>query len=182
MKPDTTPTNPGTRTDDSGARIPPDPADYRHIPGWGADIDRADRPAHPMERTPPRLPWVPPGLPPAQPRSVEVLCSNEHQGLTPVFGTTLPPKGLSGWLRRAAFGYSENDLRHWLMLLGADRVDVVEGLVGDLARGHVPNLPAEMGWRAEWRHNRAGAVRKLATLGALAGLAWFAWQHGRRRR
>jgi hypothetical protein len=125
---------------------------------------------------------VPSGLPTQQARNVEVLCSTEHQGLTPVFGSTLPPRGLSGSLRRVAFRYSENDLRHWLMLLGADRVDVVEGLVGDLARGHLPNLPAEMGWRAEWRYNRAGAVRKLATVAAFAGIAWLAWQGARRRR
>lgn len=26
------------------------------IPGWGADLDHANRPAYPMERMPPRLP------------------------------------------------------------------------------------------------------------------------------
>ncbi len=31
-------------------------------------------------------------------------------------------------IRRAAFRYSKNDLRHWLMLMGADRVNVVEGM------------------------------------------------------
>lgn len=36
--------------------------------------------------------------------------------------------------RRAAFRYSENDLRHWLMLMGADRVNVVEGMAGDVRR------------------------------------------------
>ena len=40
----------------------------------------------------------------------------------------------SGVIRRAAFRYSENDLRHWLMLMGADRVNVVEGLGQDLRR------------------------------------------------
>jgi hypothetical protein len=33
--------------------------DTSHIQGWGADLDPANRPAVPMERTPPRLdvPW-----------------------------------------------------------------------------------------------------------------------------
>jgi hypothetical protein len=57
----------------------------------------------------------------------------------PVFGTTCPLRGISGFLRRRAFRCSESDLRDWLMLLFADRVDMVEGLASDLARDHVPN-------------------------------------------
>lgn len=57
-------------------------------------------------------------------QKVEILRSNERPGLTPVFGTSTPPSGLSGMLRRAAFKFSENDLRHWLILLFADRVNV----------------------------------------------------------
>ena len=49
------------------------------------------------------------------------------------------------WIIFAAFKQSENDMRHWLMLLLADRVNVVEGLIDDLAHGHVPNLFKEMG-------------------------------------
>ncbi|MGI9245815.1 MAG: hypothetical protein ACR2I8_03810, partial [Steroidobacteraceae bacterium] len=53
-------------------------------------------------------------------------------GITPVFGTAVPPSGLSGAIRRRAFRHSENDLRHWLLLLAADRVNVFEGLVADV--------------------------------------------------
>jgi hypothetical protein len=70
-------------------------------------------------------------LPEQQPVRVEILHSTERPGLTPVFGTAVPPSGLSGVMRRRAFRHSENDLRHWLMLLAADRVNVVEGLLED---------------------------------------------------
>ena len=60
--------------------------------------------------------------------------STERGGVTPVFGTSVPPSGLSGMLRRRAFRRSENDVRHWMMLLLADRVNVVEGLLEDLRR------------------------------------------------
>ena len=118
---------------------PPGPraqADRSAITGWGADLDHANRPAYPMERTPPRLHNLHWDQPSAQPVEVEVLVSTERPGITPVFGTTLPPRGLSGSLRRLAFKASENDLRRWLLLMLADRIDVVEGLLHDLARVH----------------------------------------------
>jgi hypothetical protein len=104
------------------------------IVGWGADLDRANRPAVPMERTPPRLEGVHWGDPTPQVASVEILQSTEHLRRPPVFGTSAPPHGVSGWIRRRAFRHSENDLRHWLMLLFADRVDVVESAVSDAGR------------------------------------------------
>ena len=140
----------------------PVPARHAHIVGWGADLDRAMRPGVPKERTPPRLPNHPIAPPQQQHAHVEVLHSTERPGITPVFGSTLPPSGLSGRLRRAAFRHSENDLRHWMLLLMADRLQMGEALVGDLARGHVPNIYAEMGGRAELRHNPMGAARKAA--------------------
>jgi len=161
-------------------RPPLDPARYAHIPGWGVDRDKRDRPAVPMERTPPRLDGIHWDRPPQQHPTVEVLHSTERSGLTPVYGTTVPPCGLSGMLRRAGFRYSENDLRRWLILLLADRVDVVEGLAGDVATGHVPRLYTEMGGRAELRHNPAGAVRKAVTVAAVAGVAYWLWQRRRR--
>lgn len=102
---------------------------HEKIPGWGADLDPADRPAVPKERMPPRLEGVHWTEPPRQPATVEVLRSTEHQYMPPVFGTSVPPRGISGRIRRRAFRHSENDLRHWLMLLFADRVDVIETLI-----------------------------------------------------
>jgi hypothetical protein len=154
------------------------PAD---IVGWGADLDPAVRPAVPKERTPPRLANVHWDAPSEQPYSVKVFHSTERPGITPVFGTSTPPSGVSGLIRGAAFRYSENDLRHWLMLLFADRVNVVEGILQDLAHGHVPNLFAEMGGPAEWRHNRAGFVRKAAIAAAMVALLVYVKRRRRDR-
>lgn len=158
-------------------RTDPDARQKAHrptdIPGWGADLDPANRPAVPMERTPPRLHNVHWDEPAPQPRHVTVFHSNERPGMTPVFGTSVPPSGLSGKMRALAFRYSENDMRHWLILLAADRVNVGEGLLEDLAHGHVPNVFREMGMASEWRHNRAGFIRKAAIAGAVTALAVY---------
>jgi hypothetical protein len=47
-------------------------------------------------------------------------------GVAPVFGTAVPPRGLSGWMRRAAYEIPEHETSHWLVLLLADRVDALE--------------------------------------------------------
>jgi hypothetical protein len=151
-----------------------------NIQGWGADLDPAVRPAVPMERTPPRLDNVHWDAPAQQKRTVKVYHSTERPGITPVFGTSAPPSGVSGAIRGAAFRYSENDLRHWLMLLFADRVNVVEGILQDLARGHVPNIWAEMGGPAEWRYNRAGFMRKAAIATVVVGMLVYLARRRRR--
>lgn len=147
--------------------------ELQHINGWGADLDRKDRPGVPMERTPPRFINQPAGDPPQQQEKVEVLVSIERPGVTQLFGTGQPPSGLSGMIRRAAFKASENDLRHWLLLLLADRVNVVEGVVEDLARGHIPNVLGEMGIKAEMKHNPAGLAKKVAIAAAVVGTAVY---------
>jgi hypothetical protein len=154
---------------------PPRPTreQLKHINGWGADLDRKDRPGVPMERTPPRFIPEPTGKVTQQEQKVEVLVSTERPGITPIFGTAQPPSGLSGMMRRAAFRWSENDMRHWLLLLAADRVNVVEGIGEDLAKGKVPNVLAEMGIKSEWQHNKAGLVKKVAIGGALVGAAVY---------
>src|SRR4051812_17541793 len=129
--------------------------DRSHIQGWGADLDRANRPAVPMERTPPRFIDAHWDEPEHQHSNVKVFHSIERPGLTPVYGTSTPPSGLSGKMRELAYKYSENDVRHWLILLVADRVNVGEGLLQDLAHGHIPNIYREMGGPAELRYNRA---------------------------
>jgi hypothetical protein len=144
-----------------------------HIQGWGADVDPANRPGYPMERTPPRLDNVHWDAPSQQQPRVKVFHSVERPGITPVFGTSTPPTGLSGMMRSVAFRFSENDLRHWLILLAADRVNVGEGVLSDLAHGHLPNVFHEMGLRAEWRYNRAGLVKKAVVASALLGAAIY---------
>ena len=151
----------------------PSREELQHIQGWGADLDRKNRPAVPMERTPPRFIHQPEGDPPQQTEKVEVLVSTERPGITPIFGTVQPPSGLSGVIRRLAFKSSENDIRHWLLLLLADRVNMVEGVAEDLARGHVPNVLGEMGIKAEMKHNPAGLAKKALVVGAVVGVACY---------
>ncbi|HZW13327.1 MAG TPA: hypothetical protein VFF81_09085 [Noviherbaspirillum sp.] len=146
---------------------------YAHIPGWGADLDHKNRPAYPMERTPARLENVHWTHPEEQPINVKVYHSTERLGITPVFGTSTPPTGLSGKIRDVAYKLSENDIRHWLLLFLADRINVVEGIGQDLKHGYVPNIFAEMGVRAELKHNPAGLARKALIASAVVGAAYF---------
>lgn len=133
----------------------------------------------PVESTAQRVPALHDNLP-QQEAHVRVLHSNERQGLTPVFGTAVPPSGLSGRLRTWAFRYSEGDVRHWMILLAADRVNVLEGLWSDLTQGRLPNPVSEMGLATEWRYRRGPLVAKVAAGGAL--LALVVWSLRRRRR
>ena len=97
------------------------------IPGWGADLDPADRPSYPKLLDPrPRegAHWE---FPDRQPERSPRERSVEHAVLTPVFGTAQPLKGLSGVIRRWSYRrFSEGRLAHWLLLVAADRVDAWE--------------------------------------------------------
>jgi len=140
------------------------------IRGWGVDADSRNDPTYPYrDRSRDRVVGANWERPAAQKAEVEVLQSIEFVNRPAVFGSALPPRGLSGAMRRAAFRWSESNLVHWLMLMGADRVDVVEGLAGDLASGRIPNIPGEMGMAAGWKHDRANVVRKAAVGLLLAG-------------
>lgn len=126
-----------------------------------------------MERTPPRLEGAHWETPEQQPETVKILQSTERPNITLVFGTTVPPTGVSGKLRGVAFKYSENDLRHWMILLLADRINMVEGIVSDLGRGHIPNLFAETGMKAEFRYNRPAAINKMAIVTTVMGVGLY---------
>lgn len=152
------------------------PEKYSHIKGWGVDADPKDEPNYPIKKYTGddhnRLNWNRPAQQPTQ--RTEILHSNERPNLTAVFGTSVPPSGLSGLIRRYAFKHSENSYAHWLPLIMADRVNVVEGIVDDLIHGHIPNIFAEKGWKAAWKHNPKGLVTKIAVgtavTAALVGL------------
>lgn len=146
--------------------------DMTHIQGWGTDLDPKNRPAHPKERTPPRLENVHWDMPEQQPVNIRVHHSIERPAITPVFGTSAPPAGWSGKIRDYAFTLSENDIRHWLLLMFADRVNVVEGLGQDLREGHIPNILGEMGIRAELKHNPVGLATKVLVVAGILGLAY----------
>lgn len=137
--------------------------------GWGVDANPSNDPTYPMKTHAngehKGYTW---NRPDQQESDAEVLHSNERPNLSAAYGTTLPPTGLSGMLRRSAFTYSEGSYGHWLPLMLADRVQMVEGVVGDLAHGHVPNLWKELGYAAEWKYNRKGLITKLALIGGVA--------------
>ena len=109
----------------SNHRRPSTDALRARIPGWGADLDPADRPSVPRERTdlPTGAHWtIPENQPQPQPRERSI----EHQRMTPVFGTSAPLHGVSGVIRRIAYDrFSEARAAHWLLLILGDRVDVV---------------------------------------------------------
>jgi hypothetical protein len=152
--------------------------DTSKIPGWGVDADPENDPTYPLRdrsQDDRSSKWA---RPPLQDDSdIEILTSIEHKQLPAVFGTSSPPSGLSGMIRRGAFTYSESHWLHWLMLMGADRINVVEGVVQDLARLKVPNIPAEMGVKSEWKHNKKGLATKIAVTAAVAGVGYalFRW-------
>jgi hypothetical protein len=109
-----------------------------------------------------------------QPVEVEILMSTERPAVTRVFGTSVPPSGLSGMIRRYAFQHSEDRYRHWIPLILADRVNAVEGIVDDLKRGHVPNLFSEKGWKVELKHNPKGMAVKAVAVAAAGLLVYLA--------
>ena len=154
--------------------------DPAQVKGWGVDADPENDPTYPMKnRTEGEHAGYSWERPPQQPVTVEVLHSNERPDLTSVFGTSTPPSGLSGVLRRLAFRYSESSYGHWLPLMLADRVSVAEGVIGDLRHGHLPNVFAERGLRADWEHNRSALVLRILGRVVLISAA-FAYLRSRR--
>lgn len=120
------------------------------IPGWGADLDPADRPSVPREVLDPGATGAHWHFPERQPEERPRERSIEHAGLTPVFGTAQPLRGVSGAIRRLAYRrFSEGRAAHWLLLIGADRVDQVEGGLEALLHGRPDNPLSETGIKAE---------------------------------
>jgi hypothetical protein len=96
----------------------------RRIPGWGVDVDPRDRPSVPRERLDPAGTGAHWDFPERQDEVRPRERSIEHELLPPVFGTSCPPKGVSGWMRRLSYRrFSEGRAAHWLILMAADRVD-----------------------------------------------------------
>jgi hypothetical protein len=153
----------------------------KNIPGWGIDFDPENDPTYPMKTVNgsdhDRIHYA---RPTQQALSVDVFQSIERPSLTAVYGTSVPPSGVSGRIRKFAYGFSEADARHWLTLLFADRVNVVEGIIDDLKRGIIPNIFKERGWTAEWKYNRVGFIRNIA-VGVAVATAVTAFMIYRRR-
>jgi hypothetical protein len=101
--------------------------DNGRILGAAIDAPASRRPGVPMEAEPRHrigaAHWT---SPERQPDPGNILKRKGLDDLTPVFGTTLPPRGISGAMRRAAYEIPEHHSSHWLVLLLADRVDAIE--------------------------------------------------------
>lgn len=147
------------------AAHPPTPGGDRlraEIPGWGADLDLGNRPSVPKLRhdLDSGAHWE---FPDRQPELTPRERSIEHRILTPVFGTAQPLRGLSGSVRRAAYRFSEGRAAHWMILLYADRIDVLEHRAKAMLSRQPDNPIAETGLRAELtrggRRSRVGRGR-----------------------
>ena len=107
--------------------------------GRGMDLDPSRRPGTPRMHEPRPLPNT--IYPPERQTSRRVrvfMHGRPHKTFPPVFGTAVPPRGLSGLVRRAAYRAPDHDMRHWTMLLLADRVDRWEHRARRLLRVAVP--------------------------------------------
>ena len=156
--------------------------DTSQIKGWAVDADPENDPTYPMKNRKPGLDhagysWE---RPEQQRSAVEIFRSPERPNLSATFGTSTPPSGLSGMIRRASFKLSEDSQVHWVSLMLADRIQVLEGLLQDFSRGRIPNIFSELGWKAEWKHDRARLVTKVAIGAGIALLAYSLLRRDRR--
>ena len=137
---------------------PPSREELRaRIPGWGADLDPADRPSYPKLQYPADTGahW---DFPDRQPGAEGRERSIEHAFVTPVFGTAQPLHGASGAIRRLAYArFSEGRLAHWMLLIVGDRVDSWGSQLSSLLSGHPDNPITETGVRTELSHDGAGS-------------------------
>src|SRR3954462_1768950 len=124
------------------------------IPGWGADLDPKDRPSVPKLQFQDDLTGAHWDFPERQPEKWPRERSIEHASLTPVFGTSCPPRGLSGVIRRYAYAkYSEGRTAHWLLLVAGDRVDALEQHLRSFLSLRPDNPVSETGVLSELSHH-----------------------------
>ncbi len=123
------------------------------IPGWGVDLDPRDRPAVPKERFDQNLSGAHWDFPERQEEKWPHERSIEHKFLTPVFGTSSPPRGFSGLMRKFAYRYSEGRSAHWLILMAADRIDAVESHLRSFLTLHPDNPITATGVLSEFTHH-----------------------------
>lgn len=145
---------------------------HENTKGWGIDANPHNDPTYPMKEKgvlhQRNTVWERPEL---QNAAVEVLKSTERPNASAVVGESTPPSGLSGMIRRWAYKHSENEFKHWLPLIFADRVNVWEGLAQDLAAGKLPNIFRERGGFAAWKHDKRTVLKNVAVAGFAIGLA-----------
>jgi hypothetical protein len=124
------------------------------IPGWGADLDPANRPSYPKERFAPEATGAHWDLPARQDGGEGRERSIEHEMLPPVFGTAQPLHGMSGAIRRFAYArFSEGRAAHWLLLVLGDRVESFGAHVRSFASRHPDNPITQTGVLSELRRH-----------------------------
>lgn len=128
-----------------------------------------DRPGVPMKAEPSAAPGAHWTEPARQPGADQAPHRMELERATPVFGTAQPLHGLSGILRTKAYAIPEHFARHWLLLLVADRVDVVEDRLGAAMAA-----PLERAGMVDGAHRVRGNPIPI-----VAGLVVGAWAMGR---
>lgn len=102
-------------------------------PTIAVDRDLRNRPGVPMERKPKPFPGTHWPITPQKSR-VRAVRHGRPGSMTPVYGTSQPLRGASGVLRRLAYRAPDHKVRHWLLLMFADRVNVAEVRAGRLLR------------------------------------------------
>lgn len=112
----------------------PENIERKDIPGWGSDLAPQRRPGVPEIQEPHRQRHAHWDEPERQEGTPSVFMSAVRERPTPVFGTAVPPKGLSGIIRRYAYTIPDHRPSHWTTLILADKVDVMEGRLGEGAR------------------------------------------------
>lgn len=91
-------------------------------PYVGIDRELRRRPGVPQFREP--RPWAYARWPITQQQGIPSVQSR-HRPRTPVFSTALPPKGVSGQIRRFAYRIPDHRPIHWLLLMTGDRVEAM---------------------------------------------------------
>ena len=150
---------------------------------WGVDSDPSTRPGVPKEvnhengASGRASHWRNISV---QSPKVKIHKTVERPRLTAVYGTTCPPRGLSGVLRNLAYRrYSEDKLRHWFLLIFADRVDMVEGFFQDFFAGKAPAVVPRMEFRTglKVRQGQKAPILFMAGAAALAvGVGIYLWR------
>lgn len=139
-----------------------------HHQARGFNASPANRPGVPMEAEPRSTGTAASAAEPTPQRvRREHLHTAGRDELTPVFGNARPPRLASGAMRRAAYRLPEHEARRWLLLLAADRVDVLEH--------RLPELFSRRSIDALERQVRSSPV---ATLAAAAGVGFLLQRTG----
>lgn len=145
------------------------------ISGWGVDADKRVRPNYPMWKIPEGGTGAHWKVPSQQPNFKDFY-SMERPAPTHVFGSSVPPRGVSGLVRKLAFAkFSEGHFEHWMLLILADRIGIVEGYIDDIAHGVRPRPLLERGWNVDkkFKTRRYKKVMTLSVLGAFGALLFL---------